>query len=55
MSFIIRKYIKNEATIKQITRNRKFSFVLSINSKEIASQTISFEIFITRNFIPASD
>jgi hypothetical protein len=47
--------MRNDATIKQITINRKFSFVLSIIIKEIISQIISLEIFIARNFIPASD
>lgn len=55
MSFITGKYMRNDAAIKQITINRKFSFVLSIIIKEIISQTISFKIFIARNLIPASD
>ncbi|GAB0157464.1 hypothetical protein CHRYSEOSP005_27400 [Chryseobacterium sp. Alg-005] len=54
MSFITGKYIKNDATIKQITIKRKFSFVLSSIINEITNHTISLEIFTVRNFIPAS-
>jgi hypothetical protein len=53
MSFIIGKYIRKEATIKQTTIKRKFSLVLSIIIKETISQIISLEIFIVRNFIAA--
>ncbi len=55
MRFITGKYIKNEATIKQITIKRKFSLVLSIIIKEIINHNISLKIFMTRNFIAASD
>lgn len=53
MSFIIGKYMRKEAIIKQITINRKPSLVLSIIDKETTSHTISLKILTTRNFIPA--
>lgn len=54
MSFIIAQYIRKDATIKQIVIKRKLSLVLSVIINEITSQMISLEIFIVRNFIPAS-
>ncbi|MBB4805628.1 hypothetical protein HNP38_000900 [Chryseobacterium defluvii] len=54
MSFIIGKYIRKDAIIKQITINRKPSFVLSIIANDIISHIISLEILMARNFIPAS-
>lgn len=55
MSFIIGIYIRSDAIIKHITINRKFSFVFSIIINETMSQIISFDILMTKNFIPASD
>jgi len=46
--------MRNEATIKQIIRNKKFSLVLSIMARDTISHRISLEIFTARNFMPAS-
>jgi len=47
-------YIRSEPIIKLITIKRKLVFVFSNIIKEITSQIMSFEIFITKNFIPSS-
>ncbi|WP_162033527.1 hypothetical protein [Chryseobacterium potabilaquae] len=54
MSLITGKYIRKEATTKQITKERKPSFVLSIIEREMINQIISFRILTAKNFIPAS-
>jgi len=54
MSFIIDKYIRKDATTKHASKNRKFSFVLSIISNEISSHIISLGILKVRNLRAAS-